>query len=137
MIQRTLFLARLFGLFLLAMAGGMAVNRDGALDAISATVASPELLFAYAMLALAAGLAVVLVHNRWRDGATGVIVTLIGWLLLARAALLLCLPAWAVGKLYIAVHFTDLYYTYVAAIGLVGLFLTWSGFRRRASSPAP
>lgn len=137
MTQRTLFLARLFGLFLLAMAGGMAVNRDGALEAIGATVVSPELLFAYAMLALAAGLAIVLSHNRWKGGATSVIVTLAGWLLLARAALLLCLPASAVGGLYTAVHFTDLYYAYVVILALIGLFLAWSGFRPRATPPAP
>lgn len=133
MAQRARFLARVFGLFLLAVAAAMTVNREGTLQALGATVASPELLFAYALLALALGLSVVLAHNVWRGGAASVVVTLVGWLMLARAALLLCLPASAVGQLYVAVRFTQFYHGYVAAFALVGAYLTWSGFRRTPS----
>jgi hypothetical protein len=129
MTQRTRFLARLFGLFLLCLAVPMAVNRGEALTAIGAIVRAPDLLFTYGMIALVIGLSIVLTHNVWKGGAVPVIVSAVGWLMLARAVVLLFLPVRMVGRLYDAVRFADLYYGYVVVILVLGLYLTYSGFR--------
>lgn len=137
MSQRTRFLARLFGLFLLGLAAPMAINRAEVLQAIAAIVQSPAFLFTYGMIALVLGLSIVLTHNVWKGGAATVVVTLVGWVLLLRSVILLFIPTPAVGRLYEITHFPDLYYAYLGVIAVLGFYLIYSGFSRDgASKPA-
>ena len=46
------------------------------------------------------GLAIVLLHNYWSGGALTVIITLLGWLTLIKAVLLLVLPSTKLVALY-------------------------------------
>jgi len=130
MTERSRFLARLIGLFLLCLAAPMAANRQEILDAILGTIRSPELLFLYGMIALALGLSLVLTHNVWRGGAATVVVTVVGWLLLVRSVILLFLPTTSLEELFAAIRFADFFYEYLVVVVALGLFLTWSGFRR-------
>jgi len=144
MSSRTTFLAKLMGLFLIGMAAALFVNEASMVAAVGATVREPELLLAYSVVSLAAGLALVIKHNRWRGGAATIIVTLVGWALLIKSLLLLFAPTNAIISLYGFVRFGDLVYGYAAVIALIGLYLTYSGFssaaarrrdKRRAPSP--
>lgn len=134
MTQRTRFLARLFGLFLLCLAAPMAINRGEVLQAIGAIVRAPAFLFTYGMIALVIGLSLVLTHNVWKGGPATIVVSAVGWLMLARSVVLLLLPTAAVGQLYEAVHFGDLYYGYVGVLVLLGFYLAYSGFRGDGAS---
>jgi hypothetical protein len=129
MSTRSRFLARLVGLFLTAMAICMAPNKASMVATIVATVHDPALLLVYGMIALAIGLAMVIVHNRWSGGAATVIVTIIGWLMLVRSIALLMLPQAAVLALFQAVHFADLFYAYVIFILAIGLYLNYASWR--------
>jgi len=95
-------------------------------------LADPEPQKLLGLLALAAGLAMVLSHNVWSGGALPVVVTVIGWIILARGVVLLLLTPDAVARLFDAFRFADLFYLYAGIALLLGLYLTWEGFRRRA-----
>jgi len=86
----TIYLARLIGLSFVLLAAGILV-RGNAL--MMATAADGPVMLVYASFGLAAGLAIILGHNVWSGGTLPVIVTLVGWLILAKSlALLLVAP---------------------------------------------
>jgi len=130
MLPRTLFLARLIGLFLIVVSLAMLVQKQGIEPAITALVHDRAALLVIAMLGLVAGLAMVLAHNVWSGGVLPVTVTAIGWLLVLRNALILLLPAEALLALFDAFHVDQLYYLYAVIDLLIGVLLAGAGFRR-------
>jgi len=70
----------------------------------------------------------VLAHNVWSGGALPVVVTLFGWILLIRGALLLFLPPEAVAGMMDSFHFEQLFYVYAGITLVLGLYLTYGGF---------
>ena len=112
MLPRTSFLARLIGLFLIVVSLAMLVQKQGLAPAISALVQDRAALLVVAMIGLAAGLAMILVHNVWSGGVLPVVVTLIGWFLMLRNALVLFLPPAALRALFDAFHVERFYYLY-------------------------
>jgi hypothetical protein len=130
MLSRTLFLARLIGLFLIVVSLAMLVQKQGLETAMAALVHDRAALLVVAMLGLLAGLAMILAHNVWSGGVLPVTVTVIGWLLLLRNALILVLPAGALVALFDALHIERLYYLYAGIDLLIGVLLAGAGFRR-------
>jgi hypothetical protein len=135
MSARTSFLAKLIGLFLIAMGLPMAADKTDMVRAITQVVHDPALLLTFGMITLALGLAMVLGHNVWSGGAAPVMVTLFGWALLAKSVVLLFLSPAAMVGLYAVVRFEAFYYVDVAAILLIGVYLTYAGFKP-ATEPA-
>jgi len=86
MSRLTVFLARSIGLFTVLLVAAFLVRGN---TAIEATVANGPVMLAYAIISLAMGIAMVLGHNIWSGGALPVVVTLLGWLILAKGLLLL------------------------------------------------
>ena len=82
-MQTSIFLAKLMGP-ILALAGlAMLINRKG-LDALAEEfLRSRALFFLLGLIDFAVGLAIVLTHNVW-VADWRIIITLLGWLLLAR-----------------------------------------------------
>src|SRR5262245_36747134 len=109
MLPRTSFLARLIGLFLIVVSLAMLVQKQGLAPAISALVQDRTALLVVAMIGLAAGLAMILVHNVWSRGVLPVVVTLIGSFLMLRDALVLFLPPEALRALFDAFHVERFY----------------------------
>jgi hypothetical protein len=131
MQPRTLFLARLAGLFSLLVSLAMLVQAGTIGLAINALAHDRAALLVLGMMGLLGGLAMVLAHNVWSGGPLPVIVTLIGWWLLIRNMLLLFLPAQAIVALVDAFQVERFSYLY-ALIGLgIGLYLTYAGFSRQ------
>jgi hypothetical protein len=130
MNSRTVFLARLVGLFLLVLSLAMLVQRGTIEPALYALVEDRAALLVVAMIGLLGGLAIVLGHNIWSGGPLPVIVTVIGWSLLIRNGLLLMLPAEAVVALFGAFHVDRLYYLYAVIDLAIGMYLTYAGFKR-------
>ena len=131
MLPRTVFLARLIGLFLVGFGAAMALNKSSMLEIITAIVHEPALLLIFGVITLPVGLAMVIGHNIWSGGPAPVIVTLVGWAILLKGLVLLFLSPAAILSLYQTVRFGDFYYGYVAAILAIGLYLVYAGFRRR------
>jgi len=129
MSMQTVFLAKLIGLFLVVFSLAMFATGTAMVATVTTLIHEPVFLMTYGMILLAVGLAIVLSHNRWSGGALPVVVSLIGWLVLLRAAILLFLPAATIAALFPMVHFGDFYYAYAAVILAIGLYLAVAGFR--------
>jgi len=121
----TVFLARLIGLFTVLLVGTL-LMRGSAM--VETAVANDPLMFTYAIISLSIGLAMVLGHNVWSGGALPVIVTLVGWLILAKGLLLLYLTPEALHRVFEGMHYSGHMLLYVAPSLVIGLYLTWAGF---------
>ena len=126
---RTLFLSKLLGLYLVLLSLAMLTHRQSTLDSMTALMQNPPLLFVTAVIAMAAALAMVLGHNVWSGGALPLVVTLTGWLMLLKSALLLFLsPQAANAFFFTALGYQQHFYLYTAIPLLLGLYLTAAGF---------
>lgn len=121
--------ARVLGPALVIIAGMVAVRAPDAATAIVAVFAREQLLWIIGALLVLAGLVVVAFHNRW-SSPSAALVSLLGWLMLARGLALLAAPrlygaaATAGSVLPIRIVF--------AVLALVGLYLAWVGWRPAA-----
>ena len=125
MSRLTVFLARAIGLFTVVLVVALLV-RGSAI--IQASVADGPVMMVYATISLAMGIAMVLGHNTWTGGALPVVVTLIGWLSLAKGVLLLFLAPDAGSQMFAQMRYAEHYYLYLAPTPVIGLYLTWAGF---------
>jgi hypothetical protein len=133
MSPRTMFLSRLLGLYLILISLAMVTRRQATVESMTALMHNPPVLFVIAVIAVAAGLAMVLGHNVWSGGVLPVVVTLTGWLLLIKGALLLFLSPEAASGVFLAgLHYEQFFYLYVAIALFLGLYLTYGGFRSGA-----
>jgi hypothetical protein len=135
MPARTIFLAKLIGLYCIVIAVAMSVDKPATVNAIVALVGSPPLVFLVGLIVVAAGLAMVLSHNVWRGSALAVAVTLIGWLTLVKGALFLFTPAPAAGGFIVwGAAYERWFYLDVALAFALGIYLTYAGFRATPAS---
>jgi hypothetical protein len=125
MPRLTVFLARFIGLFTVLLIAAVLVRGSAVVEA---AVASGPLMFTYAIISLATGLAMILGHNVWSGGPLPVVVTLVGWLILAKGLMLSFLTPEALTRLLERMHYGDHTYLYVAPSLIIGLYLTWAGF---------
>lgn len=133
MSSLTAFLSKLIGLYAVAIAIALVVNRPMMDAAVTGLYQNSSAVLTYGVIALGVGLAIVLGHNVW-FGAPAIIVTIIGWLSLLKGLALLLLPANAQAAYFLGVHYTQYFYVYAAVTLVVGLYLTYAGF---ASSRRP
>jgi hypothetical protein len=133
MSPRTTFLSRLIGLYLILISLAMAAHKAATVESMDALIHNPPVLFVIGVIAVAAGLAMVLGHNIWSGGVLPVVVTLTGWLLLSKGVLWLFLSPEAVyGLLLAGIRFEQFFYLYMAAVLLLGIGLTYAGFKSTA-----
>jgi hypothetical protein len=88
MSRLTVFLARAIGLFMVMLVAALLVRGSAIIEA---SVADGQVMLVYAIVSLAMGIAMVLGHNVWSGGALSLVVTMVGWLILAKGLLLLFL----------------------------------------------
>src|SRR4029077_3388457 len=87
----SVFLARLLGPLLLIVGAGILINPKPFRTMAGEVIRSLTLVYLFGLLDLAAGLAIVLVHNIWVVNWR-VIITLLGWLMLIRGAVRVLAP---------------------------------------------
>jgi NAD/NADP transhydrogenase beta subunit len=85
----TIYLSRLIGLSAVLIAFSMLADNSQALLTVTALAHDRPLLTVVGILGTVAGLAIVLSRQRWSGGDLPVVVTLIGWIILIRGAVLL------------------------------------------------
>jgi hypothetical protein len=130
MSSLTIFLSRLLGLYCVLVGLSMVTHKQAMVETMEALVRNPPALFIVAVIALGAGLAMVLGHNIWSGGALPVIVTLVGWMSLIKGLLFLFLPPEAAMGVFIGgLHYEQLFYMYTAITLVLGVYLTYGGFR--------
>jgi ribose/xylose/arabinose/galactoside ABC-type transport system permease subunit len=128
MFPLTLFLAKVLGLYFLAMGCAMAANKKALIATVNEIMRTPPLLMLSAIIALAMGLALVIGHNIWTGGALPLIVTLIGWASLFKGLVFLFIPGELSLRYYAALQYEKYFYIYVSATLLTGIFLVIQGF---------
>ena len=129
MSKLTVYLARLIGLFALLVGIGCLARGHAVIES---TVANGPIMLVYALVSVAGGLAMVLGHNFWSGGTLPVVVTLVGWLILAKGLLLFFVTPEALTQLLERMQYGEHYSLYVAPSLVIGLYLTWAGFRASA-----
>jgi len=135
MSPRTTFLSRLLGLYSILVSLSMITHKQATIERVTALVHNPPVLFVAGILALAAGLAIILCHNVWSGGAQPVIVTLVGWIALIKGLLLLFLTPEAASGFFLGqLQYEQRFYWYVGVSFLLGVYLTYSGLSRRTGS---
>ena len=129
MFKLTVYLARFIGLFALLVGVGCLVRGNAVVES---AVANGSVVLVYALVSLAAGLAMILGHNVWSGGTLPVVVTLIGWLILAKGLVLFFATPQVLTQLLEWMQYGEHYPLYVAPSLIIGLYLTWAGFTGRA-----
>lgn len=125
MSRLTVFLARLIGLFIVLLITALLLRGSAMVETV---IADKPLILTYAMISLAIGLAMILGHNVWSGGLLPVVVTLVGWLILAKGLLLLFVTPEALTEFFERMQYGEHMYLYVAPSLVIGLYLTWAGF---------
>jgi hypothetical protein len=128
MSVRTVFLARLFGLYCIIIAAAMLPQAEAFAAIVHAFVADAPLVLIAGVFTLFGGLALVLLHNYWSGGVLTVVITLIGWLTLIKAVVLVVLPTNRLVALYGGVSPTHILISGSLTL-LLGIYLTVAGFR--------
>jgi hypothetical protein len=125
MSRLTVFLARSIGLFTILLVAGLLVRGGTVIETIAA---NGPVMLNYAIIGLAMGVAMVVGHNVWSGGVLPVVVTLLGWLILAKGLLLLVLSPETFAGMMQQVRYGDHYRMFLAPALVIGLYLTWAGF---------
>jgi hypothetical protein len=108
----------------------MIAHKQTTVESMNALVHNAPVLFVVGVIAVAAGLAMVLGHNVWSGGVLPVVVTLTGWLMLIKGSMLLFLsPEGLYETLIAGFHFDQFFYLYMATVLLLGTCLTYVRFR--------
>ena len=135
MSSRTVFLSRLLGLYCILAAISMVIRKESIIETVKALLHDSPLMFIVGILTLATGLAMVLAHNVWSGGGPAVVVTLVGWLTLAKGLLFLFLPPALEADFFLStLHYEKLFYVFMAISLVLGLYMTYAGFTSRSHS---
>ena len=130
MAPTTRFLSRLLGVYCLIVGLIMLVHQQSTVATVTALLRDPPLVYVLGVIVLFAGLAMILVHNRWSGGVVPVLVTVVGWLTLVKGVVLIgWAPAGAADVYLVQLHYAQLYYLYGVITLALGAFLTYAGFR--------
>ena len=133
MSPRTVFLSKLIGLYCIILGFSMMLNKAALMDEITALAGNSPVMLVVGVFTLFAGLAMVLGHNVWRGGGVTIVVTVIGWLTLLKALLILFVPPNMQSRFLLELQHSDrLFYFRLALTFLLGIYLTYGGF---AASP--
>src|ERR1700722_433311 len=134
MSPRTLFLSKLIGLYCILIALSMMTRRQATVETVMVLLQNPSMTLILGIVTLAAGLAMVLAHNLWSGGALVVMVTLVGWMALIKSLCFLFLPHEMETRLFLQqLHFRQFFYLYAAFSLILGISLTYGGFRSRSN----
>ncbi len=132
--RTTLLFARVLGPFLVVVpltAALRAPQMQTLLADFEANPLWPWVVGAYVFLL---GLVVVALHSSWTSPAA-VIVSALGWLLVLRGVLLMAFPAAFMAAANAVIGAGLVWRIGYAALALVGLYLTWVGWRPAGRRP--
>jgi len=131
MTAATRFLSRLLGLYCLIVGLAMLAHKGATVAVVTSLLHDRPLMYVLGVIVVFAGLAMILVHNRWSGGPIPVTVTVIGWLTLVKGVTFLGWAPTQIADFYLGrLHYAQLYYLYSAITVALGGYLTYGGFRR-------
>lgn len=128
---RTCFISRLVGAYCILVSVLMAFQKAAYVRIIGAMLEDPALLVLAGVLAVAAGLAIVIAHNVWSGGLRPRVVTLVGWVVLLKGiTLLLFTPD---GRTLLdsgAIGYERYFHVYMGGTFLLGVYLASAALRK-------
>lgn len=124
----TIYFAQFFGLLFLILALSMLFGKKMILEALEDFAHNKGLSYLGGLIAVAAGLAMVLGHNIWNAGMLALVVTLIGWLMLVKGIMLLFVTPELYMKIYKMFDLGNSYYIISIIFLLVSLYFMYAGF---------
>ena len=135
MVPLTVYPSRLIGLFTLIVSLSILAEKPRTIEMVSALLQDRPALIVFGMLGTAAGLAIVLGHQRWTGGMLTVVVTVIGWVILIRGTVLLFLSQAATARLVEWFQFEEFFYLYLGFCGCPWALFGDSRVLRRRHTP--
>jgi hypothetical protein len=96
---------------------------------MNALINNAPLMLLVAILAIVAGLAIILSHNVWSGGPLPIIVTLVGWIPLIKGLIFLFLSPDAAVNYFAALHYERFFYVYAGIDLILSAYLVYAGFR--------
>jgi vacuolar-type H+-ATPase subunit I/STV1 len=113
----------------------MMLHKQAFVEMVTGLLRDPLMMFVLGLLTLIAGLAMVLAHNIWSGGVLPVVVTILGWLTLAKGLMFLILFSSDAAGFYLGtLHYSQLFYLYMAICLALGAYLTYGGFASTSRS---
>jgi hypothetical protein len=135
MSTRTAFLSKLVGLYCILVPLAMTLHKSESVAIVTTLLRNPPAMFVLGIITVGAGLAMVLAHNVWSQGTLAVVVTVVGWMALAKGLAFLFLPPGMEAAFYLrTLRYGHLFYLYMAISLALGVYLTYSGFARASQS---
>ena len=131
---RTRLFARVLGPFLILVPITAAVRAPQMATMLTDFEANPLWAWVVGAFILLLGLIVIASHQVWNSAAS-VIVSALGWLLVLRGALLLVFPAAFFSAANAVIGTGSVWRIGYVGFALVGLYLTWVGWRPYADIP--
>lgn len=132
MSPRTIYLGKLLGLYCVIVALVMMSHKQTIVDTMTTLVHDAPLLFFVSVIAMVAGLGIVLGHNVWSGGALPIVITLVGWISLIKGLIFMFLPPATSVVYFEALRYAQLFYFYMSITLVIGLYLTYASFRSSA-----
>jgi len=126
-MQASIFLARLLGPLLLLPGIGLPINQRAFRTMAGEVIGSITLVYLFGLMDVAAGLAILLVHNVW-VADWRVLITLLGWLLLIRGAARVLIPETLMGYAKTIMRGQNIYLISGIVLSLLGLVLCYFGY---------
>jgi hypothetical protein len=119
----------LLGLYLIAVSLSIFAHPQATVDIMKRIIQDPPLLFITGLLGVTGGLAIVLAHNVWSGGALPIIVSIFGWVSLAKGILLLTLSPETESRLFIVgLRYDQHPNLYAAFVFFFAAYLVYAGF---------
>jgi glucose uptake protein GlcU len=132
--NRTRLFARVLGPFFVIVTLTAAARASDMRTLMSDFGANPALPFVTGAFLLMGGLVVIALHQYWHTAAA-VIVSVLGWVLALRGLFLMAFPQTFMSVVNNAVGKTALWVTVDLLVALVGLYVTYVGWRPAPSRP--
>jgi hypothetical protein len=131
----TIYLSKLIGLYCILFPLAMAIHKQATVDSVAALFHSPSVMLLMSIITVAAGLAMILAHNLWSGGVAPIVVTVVGWLTLIKGMTFMLLPLGNYNEMMLSwLRDPMLFYVCLTPSFLIGIYLTYEGFRSRAGS---
>jgi len=125
-METTIFLSRLIGLFCLVMGASM-LKRNMMMDIFHELARQRSLSYVMGVLMLVMGLLLALTHTTW-NSALEIVITLIGWGILAEAAKHLFSSKESVARYMGMLENKKIYYLIAVGYLTLGAYLAFQGF---------
>jgi uncharacterized membrane protein len=126
-MQASIFIARLLGPMFVVLAVALFVKPQMFRTILPELIGSPTLLYLAGFLGLLAGMALVLTHNIWALDWR-LIITLIGWLTLARALITIFQAQWIVAAGTAILARRGIFLGAAVANLIIGFVLSYFGY---------